>query len=245
MSSSGGADYIFYGGEIITMDEQSPSVESLAVHGEKIVGVGSLEDIESKWKGEYTKIVSLNNQVLMPGLIEPHQHAVQKILLRVSYVDINGYDYTTYDDTKTIITNIIAENRPNQIAAVFFGWDPEIIPNMPTLTRTFIDENYSNEIAVVIIGQSGHIGWANTKAFKKAEIPIYDVDPDDATFDRKDGYLTGKMLEIAAITKVTNANVAPPEFEDLAKAQKIQWMEYAAAGIFGVKFCISLLHNCA
>ena len=117
---------IFYGGDIITMDEQSPSAESLAVHGEKIVGVGSLEDIVSKWKGEGTKIVSLNKQVLMPGLIEPHQHAVQKILLRVSYVDINGYDYTTYDDTKTIITKTIAENRPNQTAAVFLGWDPKL-----------------------------------------------------------------------------------------------------------------------
>ena len=84
----------------------------------------------------------------------------------------------------------------------------------------------------MIIGQSGHIGWANTKAFEKAEIPIYDENPDDATFDRKDGYLTGKMFEIPAITKVTSANVAPPKLEDLVKAQKIQWMEYAAAGIW-------------
>ena len=232
MSSSGSADYIFFGGDIITMDEQSSSAESLAVQGEKIVAVGSLEEIVSQWKGEDTKIVSLNKQVLVPGLIEPHQHAILKILFRVMYVDINGIDYTTYEETKTIITTTITKNLPNKTAAVFFGWDPEIVPNMPTLTLKFIEENYSNDIAVVIVGQSGHIGWANSKAFEKAEIPMDDIDSKDPTFERKDGCLTGKMFEIAAITKVVGANVTHPELEDLKKAQKVQWMEYATAGIW-------------
>ena len=140
MSISGSADYIFDGGDIITTNEQSPSAEALAIQGEKIVAVGSLENIVPHWKGEFTKIVSLNKQVLVPGLIEPHQHAIQKILLRVVYVDINGYDYTTYEETKTVITNTITENRPkNKTAAIFLGWDPEIVPIMPTLTRKFID----------------------------------------------------------------------------------------------------------
>ena len=54
------------------------------------------------------------------------------------------------------------------------------------------------------------------------------------------------MFENAAITKVVNANATLPKSEDLKKAQKIQWMEYAAAGMWhcGNKYCISMLYNC-
>lgn len=51
MSISGSADYIFYGGDIITMNEQSPSAEALAIQGEKIVAVGSLENIVNNYTG--------------------------------------------------------------------------------------------------------------------------------------------------------------------------------------------------
>lgn len=39
------ADRIFLGGDILTMDDANPQVEALAVQGDKIVAVGSRDEV--------------------------------------------------------------------------------------------------------------------------------------------------------------------------------------------------------
>lgn len=55
---SSGADSIYFGGPIITLDDAQPSVEAVAVEGGKIVAVGTRADIEKVQKGEKTKLVA-------------------------------------------------------------------------------------------------------------------------------------------------------------------------------------------
>ena len=84
------ADTIFYGGEIVTMDEkQIGKVEAVAVAGDTIVEVGSIEAVFQR-KGPNTKFILLNGQTLMPGFIEPHQHAIMCCTKRAMYTDISG-----------------------------------------------------------------------------------------------------------------------------------------------------------
>ena len=87
------ADTIFYGGEIITMDEKRPGkVEAVAVTGDTIIEVGSIE-AAFQHKGPNTKLILLNGQTLMPGFIEPHQHAIMCCMKRAMYTDISGVKY--------------------------------------------------------------------------------------------------------------------------------------------------------
>ena len=70
------ADYIFYGGSIITMEEGKPSVEALAVKGTIILAVGKRDEVFAL-AGPSTEFVHLNDrQTRLPGFIEPHSHAV-------------------------------------------------------------------------------------------------------------------------------------------------------------------------
>ena len=41
--------------------------------------------------------------------------------------------------------------------ALFFGWDPELIPSLPLLSADFLDKEFSSEVPVVVVGQSGHV----------------------------------------------------------------------------------------
>ena len=68
------ADFIFYGGNIITMDENNPSAEALAVKGDIIQAVGKFDEVFAL-VGQSTEVIYLNHQTLLPGFIEPHQHA--------------------------------------------------------------------------------------------------------------------------------------------------------------------------
>ena len=52
------ADYIFYGGTIITMEEENPSAEALAVKGANILAVGKRDEVFAL-KGPSTEFVHL------------------------------------------------------------------------------------------------------------------------------------------------------------------------------------------
>ena len=49
--------------------------------------------------------------------------------------------------------------------ALFFGWDSELIPDLPLLSKDVLND-FSPEIPICVIGQSGHVAWVNQKAFE-------------------------------------------------------------------------------
>ena len=165
---SSAADVIFYGGSIITMNEKNPFVEALAVTGNLITAVGKLDEVFAL-AGETTKLIYLNQKALLPGFIEPHTHAVLSVRFNAAFTNIGGYDYHTYDEVnqkmKATICELGKETSPLPWA-LFFGWDPELIPSLPLLSADFLDKEFSSEVPVVVVGQSGHVAWVNRKAFE-------------------------------------------------------------------------------
>lgn len=66
-----------------------PTVEAVAVAGGKILQVGMRKDI-FELVGDETQVIFLSGQTLMPGFIEPHQHACITAENRSLYKDIGG-----------------------------------------------------------------------------------------------------------------------------------------------------------
>ncbi|XP_027036791.1 uncharacterized protein LOC113665312, partial [Pocillopora damicornis] len=230
MSST--ADVILYGGSIITMDEKNPSAEALAVTGNIITAVGKLDEVFAL-AGETTKVIYLNQKTLLPGFIEPHTHATALVLVNTAYTNISGYDYHTYNDVnekmKETIRKLDTETSPLPWA-LFFGWDPELIPSLPLLSADFLDKVFSSEVPVVVVGQSGHVAWVNRKAFEVANVDDSIENADGGVFVKDDeGHLTGQLFEVYAIERVTS--YAPqPTLSDLQTKIKDQWKDFASRG---------------
>ena len=74
------ADLIFFGGDILTMDDNQPVVEAVAVVDGRITAIGTKENI-IKLRTWRTKIINLQGKTLMPGLIEAHCHPVATAIL--------------------------------------------------------------------------------------------------------------------------------------------------------------------
>ncbi len=66
-------------------------------------------------------------------------------------------------------------NEGNGKWCLFFGWDPELIADLPALSMTFLDENIASDVAIGVIGQSGHVAWANTLAFQESGVSQYRI----------------------------------------------------------------------
>ena len=222
------ADKIFCGGDILTMDEKNPTVEALAIRGQSILSVGDFESVMES-KGPDTEIIHLKEgNTVMPGFIEPHQHATVHAQMRLTDVFINGNNINTYEKIRNIIKTKVDSLTADEWC-IFFGWDPELVPDLPVLTADFLDKEFSSEIPIVVKMQTMHTFWANHKALEKAGITDDTKDPDGGMFVKKDGRLTGKLLEVPALRKVLRA--APRPSKEKLKAQiQETWRSYAKQG---------------
>lgn len=231
METAGPADCIFYGANIVTMDEECPCAQALATKDGKIVAVGDKNNILNLG-GASTKYIALeNNQTLLPGFIEAHQHAVLMAMSRCLFTDCSGYYYKSYQEVKNCIDNTIANvPRDTNKWCLFVGWDPELIPDLPELNWKILD-TFSRDVPVVIIGQNFHIGWANRRAFEMANVREDTPDPNGGIFERdpETKELTGKLLEPAAYFKVIDCAPAA-SYKEWAKAVDDQWTQYAHCG---------------
>ena len=84
------------------------------------------------------------------------------------FVKIDGYDHHSYAEIKLLMENKIASLDPTAKPlpwALFFGWDSELIPDLPFLSKDVLND-FSTEIPICVIGQSGHVAWVNQKAFE-------------------------------------------------------------------------------
>ena len=68
------ADLILHNGKVITVDKPFSIQQALAIRGDRILKVGSNEDV-LKLKGGQTQLFDLKGQTVLPGLIDSHVHA--------------------------------------------------------------------------------------------------------------------------------------------------------------------------
>jgi predicted amidohydrolase YtcJ len=74
---------IFCARKIITMNPSNPLATHVAVRDGRILGAGSLQDLQG-W-GEYELDVRFADKVLMPGFVEGHSHLIEGVLWRFVY----------------------------------------------------------------------------------------------------------------------------------------------------------------
>jgi hypothetical protein len=69
------ADRIWFGGQILTMDDKAMRAEAIAESGGRILAVGSKADV-LKTRGPGTQVVDLKGRTLLPGFVDAHGHVM-------------------------------------------------------------------------------------------------------------------------------------------------------------------------
>jgi predicted amidohydrolase YtcJ len=101
------ADTIFYGGPIVTVNAKNEEVEALAVKDGKIVALGAKSDVIKGWQASTTKIVNLQGNTAMPGLIDPHVHIILTAVGEYIWLDLSNFT-TKYDTVATLSNKLKA-----------------------------------------------------------------------------------------------------------------------------------------
>lgn len=222
------ADYLFLNGEVITVDEQNTVAEAVAVKGNRILTVGTSDEME-KYTAEATKVINLNGKTLMPGIIDAHIHLTiyGTNLLGVSCVE---HHIQSLDDLFVDLRKKVNETQKGQWVRAW-GFNESNLREKRYPTKEELDE-ISTDHPIVIIRTCNHTCVVNSKALEIAKIDENTTDPEGGIIERnEDGSLTGRMIENAHMQVFQHASYTN---EELRKGMKLASEEFIKAGITSI-----------
>lgn len=187
--AAGLADTIVIGARVLTMDSSQPIAEALAVHGDRILAVGSNEEILGLAKGT-TRTIDASGMTVTPGFIDSHSHP----LFAEEAVGVN-VNLRRIDEVKEALAGKAANTPPGHWVRGVMYDDTKFEEGRP-LNRRDIDEAVPDH-PVYVGHRGGHTGVVNSMAFKIAGINADTPDPTGGRYFRDNGELTGKVAEHA------------------------------------------------
>lgn len=206
-----GADTIYVGGDILTMEGDAPQyVEALAVKDGKIVFVGSKADAD-KLKGAATVTKDLQGKALLPGFIDTHVHWGQFVLL--SALDkVNPAQVGNVDAYLQHMKEVAAKT-PEGEWVINYGYEKLMVPPYRNLTREDLDR-VSTKHPIFALYKNMHWATANTAALTKLGIDRKsptEMAGGGVIFKDKKGEPTGLLTESAVyvVGPIAAAQVSP------------------------------------
>lgn len=192
------ADLVLTNGNVITVDDALPRAEAIAIRGDRILAVGSAEDIASL-TGDGTEVIDLGGQTAIPGFIEGHGH----------YTSFGGslliLDFR-YAESFGEIVSMVADKTAETPAGEWIigrGWHQDkwvekedvLVEGLPVhdaLSAATPDH------PVMLIHTSGHGVFVNQRAMNLVELDGSTPDPEGGEIVRDaSGRPTGMMRESA------------------------------------------------
>lgn len=211
---------IFYGGDILTMEEPI-TVEAVLVRDGIIVQAGSLRDILAH-KDDQTELRHLHGKTLLPAFLDPHSH-ITGLASTMGLASLEGAD--SFADLVSRLKAFAAKSgRPEGSWITGFGYDHNFLKEKAHPTKEVLDAAFAHT-PVLITHASGHMGVANSAALAELGITADTRDPQGGNIGRVPGTQEPNgYLEETAFTGLTSQLSQPTlqqRLEQLDAAQNL------------------------
>ena len=168
--SAQSADLVLLNGKIATMDKSRPTVEAIAMKGERILAIGSTARTRN-YIGPETQVIDLDGKFAMPGLIEGHAHYIG---LGQSKMMLNHASAKTWDDIVKQVEEAVKQTPPGEWI-IGRGWHQSKWTEVP---EGHVDGYPSHQALsrvspnnpVLLTHASGHMNFANAYAMRLAKV---------------------------------------------------------------------------
>jgi len=192
------ADRILTNGNIVTVDAEMPHAEALAIVGDRIVAVGSNEEVAT-FIGESTDVIDLKGQTAIPGFIEGHGHYTS---FGGSLITLDFRHAGSFADIVAMIAEAV-ETTDRGEWIVGRGWHQDkwqvkeevLVEGLPLHASL---SAVSPDNPVMLIHTSGHGVFVNRRAMRLVEMDAASTAPAGGEIVRDEsGAATGMMRESA------------------------------------------------
>lgn len=200
------ADVILTAETIITMDEKSPRAQAVAVSGDRIAAVGTLDACRSALPD--ADVVDTGVAALAPGFVEPHGHPlISGVATQAPARSIAPWDAPTWADVERIFAEAL--RTTDAATPLWFAGFDALLHGHPAPRADELDRIFGDRVAV-ITDNSGHGVYFNSALIRRYG---WDTDPPaDPVASRygrtADGALNGQGFELPVVTAVTGPLMA-------------------------------------
>ena len=206
--------------EIVTMAPQAPNAEAVAIENDRIVAVGSLDAVKNTLTDASYRIDDrFNDQVLIPGLINQHDHpwlaalTMSSQILAIEDWDIGGKSFpraANQEEYRAKLAALVAQHSNKK--ALFFSWGYHQLWH-GELNRAILDE-INPDIPIMIWQRSGHELIFNTKGLAYFSFTQQWVDQLSPSALAQSSFERGHFWEQGAMQTI------PAVFAELAKPSR-------------------------
>ncbi len=226
------ADLALTGGNVLTMNFSQPCAEAVAVKGDRIVKVGTNEEVH-QLVSETTKVIQLNGKTVVPGFIDTHIHVADFGRL-LNWIDLSDAG-SIAEMQKRLRTRV--EQSPKGKWLLGRGLDPTRFADKTIPTRYDLD-SVSPGNPVVFYHQSGQVCIVNSKALEYTGVTPLTVAPEGGAIDRdaETGELTGVLRDAA--TNLIWSVIPEPSEEELVEAAGLACKKIVEAGVTSVHWMV-------
>ncbi|HEX6595161.1 MAG TPA: amidohydrolase [Bacillota bacterium] len=187
------ADIIIHSRAVFTGLNDTPEHLSIAIKGNKIIGVDTIDHINF-FKGKETKIIDVGNKLVMPGFHDSHLHLMAGVLFNEYAVSLAEAE-TLNEALETLKKH--ATDHPSDEWVIGIGWDHTAWGLKDFPNRFMIDDIVSDR-PVFLLHAEGHYAWVNSKALEMAGITSQTDHPEyGIIYKDKVGDPTGILIEAA------------------------------------------------
>ncbi len=206
-----GASLVLRHGTVYTVDEETPRAEGVAIRQDRIVFVGSDEELEA-WIGPGTQVIDLRGRTVVPGLIDSHVHMEWYGRYQE---ELSLYGTRSYDEVLERVRARL-EDAPAGAWVIGHGWDQtdwegSALPSHERLSAI------SPQNPVWLLRDGGHSWLANERAMALAGISGETPDPEGGEIlrDPATGRPTGIFVDRAA--ELITQHIPPRSRDDTAR----------------------------
>ncbi len=185
------ADVLLYNGSVYTVDPEFTVAEAVAVRGEKIVGVGTSEELLKKFKPKET--VDLQGKPVYPGFIDAHAHFLG---LGLTYLMLDFVGTTSAAQIAAMVKDRALELKPGRWIRGH-GWDQNDWDVKQFPTHEILDA-VAPDNPVYLWRIDGHAVWVSRQVMELAGITPRTRDPEGGRIIRdSQGNPTGVFIDNA------------------------------------------------
>lgn len=189
---------VWRNGTVLTVDAHGTVATAIAVEGDRIVAVGSDEDVQ-RWVSDADVTVDLAGRTVVPGFVEAHGHFPGAGLGAVG-ADLNSPPIGSVKNVVEAIDALrdVDAARPGTGWLLGFGYDDTVLEDQRHLTKDDLDQ-VSTTRPVLAMHISAHMVAVNSLALERFGIDADTPDPagGEIARDPESGEPTGLLLETA------------------------------------------------
>jgi len=229
------ADLVLVNGNVLTMNCSQSSAEAVAVKNDRIVKVGTTEQISS-WIGKDTTVIDLQGRVVVPGFIDCHIHVADfgKFL---TWIDLK--DVCSIEELQIKLRESV-QKLPKGRWIIGSGWDQTRFAEKRYPNRRDLDQA-SPDNPVVFYQQYGCVCVVNSKALELADVTHETAPLSGGTIekDAKTGKPTGILRENA--TDLVWKTIPEPNEEELIEATSLACNKIVESGVTSIHWIVGSL----